>query len=75
MPVLQKFASSRVVIYAADHLLAHVHVILRDGRECTVELDSRKIVGRVTAREIREALQWIESNRAYLHEEWRRLNP
>ena len=75
MPVLQKFASSRVVMYAADHLLAHVHVILRDGRECTVELDSRKIVGRVTAREIREALQWIESNRAYLHEEWRRLNP
>jgi hypothetical protein len=75
MPVLQKFASSRVVMYAADHLLAHVHVILRDGRECTVEIDSRKIVGRVTAREIREALQWIESNRAYLHEEWRRLNP
>jgi hypothetical protein len=75
MPVLQKFSSSRVVMYAADHLLAHVHVILRDGRECTVELDSGKIVGRITAREIREALQWIESNRAWLHEEWRRLNP
>ncbi len=75
MPVLQKFSSSRVVMYAADHLLAHVHVILRDGRECTVELDSRKIVGRITAREIREALQWIELNRAWLHEEWRRSNP
>ncbi len=75
MPVLQKFASSRVVMYAADHLLAHVHVILRDGRECTVELDSRKIVGRIAAREIREALQWIELNRVWLHEEWRRLNP
>ncbi len=75
MPVLQKFSSSRVVMYAADHLLAHVHVILRDGRECTVELDSRKIVGRIAAREIREALQWIESNCAWLHEEWRRLNP
>ena len=75
MPVLQKFSSSRVVICAADHLLAHVHVILRDGRECTVELDSRKVVGRIATREIREALQWIESNRAWLHEEWRRLNP
>ncbi len=75
MPVLQKFSSSRVVMYAADHLLAHVHVILRDGRECTVELDSRKVVGRIATREIREALQWIESNRAWLHEEWRRLNP
>ncbi len=75
MPVLQKFSSSRVVMYAADHLLAHVHVILRDGRECTVELDSRKVVGRIATREIREALQWIELNRAWLHEEWRRLNP
>lgn len=75
MPVLQKFFSSRVVMYAADHLLAHAHVILRDGRECTVELDSRKVVGRIATREIREALQWIESNRAWLHEEWRRLNP
>ncbi|HQQ69192.1 MAG TPA: DUF4160 domain-containing protein [Alicycliphilus sp.] len=75
MPVLQKFSASRVVMYAADHLLAHVHVLLRDGRECTVELDSRKVVGRITAREIREELQWIESNRAWLHEEWRRLNP
>jgi hypothetical protein len=60
---------------AADHLLAHVHVILRDGLECTVELDSRKIVGSIKAREIREPLQWIESKRAYLHKEWRRLNP
>lgn len=75
MPVLQKFASSRVVVYAADHLPAHVHVILRDGRECTVEIDSLKIVGRIPQREIREALDWIKSNRASLREEWRRLNP
>ena len=62
-------------MYAADHLLAHAHVILRDGRECTVEIDSLKIVGRIPQREIREALDWIKSNRARLHEEWRRLNP
>jgi hypothetical protein len=62
-------------MYAGDHLLAHVHVQLRDGRECTVELDSLAVVGRVTTREIREALAWIESNRAVLHQEWRRLNP
>ena len=55
MPVLQKFAASRVVMYAADHLLAHAHIILRDGRECTVEIDSLKIVGRIPQREIREA--------------------
>ena len=75
MPVLHKFSASRVVMYAGDHLLAHVHVLLRDGRECTIELDSLTIVGRIAAREIREELQWIESNRVWLHGQWRRLNP
>jgi hypothetical protein len=56
-------------------LLAHVHVQLRDGRECTVELDSLTIVGRIATREIRDELSWIVSNRVWLHEEWRRLNP
>ena len=37
--------------------------------------DSLAIVGRVAAREIRGELSWIESNRAWLHQEWRRLNP
>lgn len=75
MPVLHKFSASRVVMYAGDHLPAHVHVQLRDGSECTVELESLTIVGRIAAREIREELQWIESSRAWLHGEWRRLNP
>jgi hypothetical protein len=75
MPVVQRFSASRVVMYAADHLLAHVHVQLRDGRECTVELDSLSIVGRVAAREIREELRWIEAHRAWPHEQWGSLNP
>lgn len=75
MPVMNRFSASRVVMYAGDHLLAHVHIQLRDGRECTVELDSLVIVGRIAAREIREELSWIDSNRAGLHQEWRRLNP
>ena len=75
MPVMNKFSASRVVMYAGDHLLAHVHVQLRDGRECTVELESLTIIGRIATREIRDELSWIESNRAWLHQEWRRLNP
>lgn len=75
MPVLRKFAASRAVMYAGDHLLPHVHIQLRDGRECTVELASLTIAGRIAAREIRDELQWIESNRAWLHGEWRKLNP
>lgn len=75
MPVMHKCSASRVVIYAGDHLLAHVYVLLSDGRECTVELDSLAIVGRIAAREIREELSWVEPNRAWLHQEWRRLDP
>ena len=75
MPVLNKFPALRVVMYAGDHLLAHVHVQLRDGRECTVEIDSLAINGRIAAREIRDALTWIDSNRGLLHKEWLRLNP
>jgi len=75
MPVMHKFSASRVVMYAGDHLLAHVHVQLRDGRECTVELESLTIVGRIATRQIRDELSWVVSNRVWLHEEWRRLNP
>jgi hypothetical protein len=35
-------------------MLAHVDVQLRDGRACTVELDSLAIVGRIATREIRD---------------------
>ena len=62
-------------MYAGDHLLPHVHIQLTDGRECTVKIVSLKVVGRITTREIREELRWIESNRALLLSEWRRLNP
>jgi hypothetical protein len=75
MPILQRFPASRVLLYAGDHLLPHIHVKLSDGRECTVDIDSLKIQGRIAAREIREELIWIESNRALLHGEWRRYNP
>ena len=74
MPVLFKFPASRVVMYAGDHLLPHVHVQLRDGRECTVDLDSLAIKGRISAREISEELRWIEARRSDLHREWRRYN-
>jgi len=52
-----------------------VHIKLRDGRECTVDIDSLEIRGRIAAREIREELNWIESSRAFLLDEWRRYNP
>ena len=66
MSTLQRFDHSRVVMYLDDHPPPHVHVKLRDGRDCTVELDSFAIKGRVAQREIREALAWIRANQAPL---------
>nr|NDG08590.1 DUF4160 domain-containing protein [Oxalobacteraceae bacterium] len=42
---------------------------------CTVEIDSLKLVGKITRRDIRDELLWIESNQVFLLSEWRRLNP
>lgn len=75
MPIIQRFTASRIVLHAGDHLLPHVHIKLNDGRECTVELDSLIITGRVLAREIRLELEWIRTNRQTLHTEWQRYNP
>lgn len=75
MPILKRFADVRVLMYFGDHPPPHVHVKLRDGREGTVELDGLEIKGRIVQREIREALAWISSNRAFLLDQWRRYNP
>ena len=75
MPTLQHFDNARVVMYLDDHPPPHVHVRLRDGRECTVEIDSLEVNGRIVQREIREALVWVEANRVFLHDEWRRCCP
>ena len=75
MPTLQRFPAPRVLMVADDHLLPHVHVRRNDGRECTVDIDTREIKGRIAAREIRDELAWIAANRALLHGERRRYNP
>lgn len=72
MSTLQRFDGSRVVMYLDDHPPPHVHVKLRDGRDCTVDLASMKIKGRVAEREIRDALAWIRAHQAYLQDEWQR---
>ena len=72
MSTLQRFDNSRVVMYLDDHPPPHVHVKLRDGRDCTVDLDSFEIKGRVVEREIREALAWIKTNQVDLQHHWQR---
>lgn len=75
MATLKRFDRCRVLMYLIDHPPPHVHVKLRDGRDCTVDLESFEIRGRVAEREIRETLAWIKSSQADLLNEWRRNNP
>lgn len=63
------------MLYAGDHLLPHVHIKLKDGRECTIDIDSLKMKDRIAEREVRNELEWISNNRTFLHEQWRRYNP
>ncbi|MBK7423596.1 MAG: DUF4160 domain-containing protein [Propionivibrio sp.] len=75
MATLQRFDSCRVLMYLDDHPPPHVHVKLRDGRDCTIDLESFEIRGRVAEREIRDALAWIKTEKTNLLIEWRRSNP
>ena len=69
MPILQCFDNARGLMYFDDHPPPHVHVKIRDGRDCTVDLDSFEIRGRIAEREIREAVAWIISNQDFLLDE------
>ncbi len=70
MPTLQRFPSSKILMYFDDHLLPHVHVRLSDGRECTVDIGSLLVAGRISKREIRDELLWIDANHDFLLTEW-----
>lgn len=72
MPTLQRFPDCRVLMYIGDHPPPHVHVVMSDGRDCIVEIETLLVVGKLAAREIREALKWIERERAFLIGEWLR---
>ena len=62
-------------MYLGDHPPPHVHVVLRDSRDCIVEIESLLIIGQLAGREIRDALNWIEAEKTFLLNEWQRYNP
>ena len=58
-------------MYVDDHPPPHVHVKLRDGRDCTVDLGSFEIKGRIAEREMREAMAWIQERPIFLQDLWK----
>lgn len=77
MPTLHRLPNCKIEIRPRDHRPPHVHVLLSDGREVLVELES----GRMTARqkvlndEIADALAWISSHATELTERFEELQP
>jgi hypothetical protein len=69
MPRLQRFSSSEIAMYFADHPPPHFHVLGREGA-AQVRIDTLEVIecsGRV---DLREALVWAAENRALLEEKW-----
>ena len=75
MPTLQRFSDCRVLIYLGDHPPPHVHIVKNDGRDAIVEIETLRVIGKLASREIRETLQWIATQKAFLLNEWTRYNP
>ena len=75
MPTLQRFPDCRVLIYFGDHPPPYVHVVKGDGRDAIVEIETLRAIGKLASREMREALQWMATQQAFLLKEWTRYNP
>jgi len=61
-------------MFFGDHPPPHVHIKHSDARDCIVEIKSLKVIGKVAAREIKDAILWIEFERVFLFKEWLRCN-
>lgn len=67
MPIIKRFACCVLRINFNDHAPPHFHVLMNDGREVLVRIDSRQIMrGNVPRRELSEVLDWAADNQASL---------
>ena len=75
MPTIQRFAATRITMYAEDHNPPHFHIV-GQGFEVLVSIGGwQKVGGFGRARDIADAMEWAMANEARLAAEWKRLNP
>lgn len=76
MPTLHRIGTAAIRVNVPDHRPPHVHVVLADRRDALVVLDTLAVVSRtLTARDIAEALAWIEANRDACRALFEECNP
>lgn len=73
MPRLQRFSTTEIAIYFADHPPPHFHVLGREGA-AQVAIESLEVIAMSGRVYLREALEWAEANRTFLEAKWVELN-
>ena len=74
MRVIKRFANCVLRINLKDHAPPHFHIVMNDGREVWVRIDTTEIIhGKVALREVVEVLDWAKSNRAFLAARFKEL--
>ena len=74
MPVLQRFRSVSVRMYADDHRPPHFHIVAPDFQVLVRIADFEIIVGNARAVDLAEALIWAKANQSLLMQRWKDLN-
>ena len=67
VPVIKLFPNRVLRINLRDHAPPHFHIVMNDGREVWVRIDTTEIIhGKVALREVAEVLDWAKSNSGFL---------
>ena len=74
MPVLQRFGSISVRMYADDHRPPHFHIVAPNFQVLVRISDLQVIAGEARPIQIAEALDWARSHQEALALRWAELN-
>ena len=75
MPTLQRFAQCVIKVNVRDHLPPHFHVVMNDGRDALVEIDTLAVTGnRIRRSELVEPLAWAARNKSLLRAKFKECN-
>ena len=74
MPVLHRFGSVSVRMYADDHRPPHFHIVAPDFQVLVRISDLAVIAGEARASDIAEAMAWARDHREMLALKWAELN-
>ncbi len=74
MPVLRRFGSVSIRLYADDHRPPHFHVVGPDFQVLVAIATGQILQGKARAKDIAEALAWAKEHRDELEALWMKLN-